>query len=109
MFVENFGHGSKWLEGTIEEIKGPLTYMVKLSDGKLVKRHVDHIRNRTSTEPSNSQDIIPPTNDSLSFGPLLNSDEPQPDQPPQVPEQQPLPVRSSSRIRRPPDRFRPDS
>ena len=37
VFVENFGHGSKWLAGIIEEIQGPLTYMVKLSDGRLVK------------------------------------------------------------------------
>ena len=50
--------------------------MVKLSDGRLVRRHVDHIRNRTSTELSNSQDVIPSTDESLSYGPLLNNEEP---------------------------------
>ena len=70
VFVENFGHGSKWLAGIIEEIRGPLTYMVKLSDGRLVKRHVDHIRNQTSTEPSNLQDVIPP--DDKSFYRLVH-------------------------------------
>lgn len=83
--------------------------MVKLSDGRLVRRHVDHIRNRTSTELSNSQDVIPSTDESLSYGPLLNSEELQPEQPPQSQKQHSIPVRSSSRIRRPPDRFRPNS
>ena len=82
--------------------------MVKLSDGRLVKRHVDHIRN-TSTEPSNSQDVIPPDDESLSFGPLLDNAESQPEQPLQSQEQHSIPVHSSSRIWRPPDRFHPDS
>ena len=109
VFVENFGHGSKWLAGTIEEVRGPLTYMVRLSDGRVLKRHVDHIRKRTSMEPSNAQDVVPSHEESLSFGPLLDTEEPQPEQPSQSPGQHSIPVRSSSRIRRPPDRFRPDS
>ena len=48
VFAENLGHGSKWLEGIVEEIKGPLMYMMKLHDGRILKRHVDHIWNRTS-------------------------------------------------------------
>ena len=108
MFV-NFGHGSKWLAGIIEEIRGPLTYMVKLSDGRLVRRHVDHIRNRTSTELSNSQDVIPSTDESLSYGPLLNNEEPHPEQPPQSQEQSSVPVHSSSRTQRLPNRLLPDS
>ena len=59
VFVDNFGQGSKWLAGIMDEVRGPLTYMVKLSDGRLVKRLFDHIRNRTSTEPSSSQNVIP--------------------------------------------------
>ena len=96
MFVENFG-------------RGPLTYMIKLPDGRILKCYVDHIRNRTSTELSNSQDI-PSHEESSSFGPLLDSDEePQSEQLSQSPEQHSIPVRSSSRIRRLPDRFRPGS
>ena len=83
VFVENFGQGSKWLARIIDEVRGPLTYMVKLSDGRLVKRHVDHIRNRTSTKPSSSQNVIPLNDERLSFVPLLNSEESQPEQPPQ--------------------------
>ena len=97
------------LAGTIEDVRGPLTYMVRLSDGRVLKRHVDHIRKRTSMEPSNAQDVVPSHEESLSFGPLLDTEEPQPEQPSQSPGQHSIPVRSSSRIRRPPDRFRPDS
>ena len=61
--------------------------MVKLSDGRLVKRHVDHIRNRASTKLSSSQNVIPLNDERLSFGPLLNSEESQPEQPPQSQEQ----------------------
>ena len=109
VFVENFSHGSKWLAGTIEEIRGPLMYMVRLPDGRVLKRHVDHIRNRTSMEPYNSQDVIPSYGENSSFGPLLDNEEPQPEQPSQSSEQRSILVRSSSRIQRPPDRFHPDS
>ena len=109
VFFENFGQGSKWLAGNIDEVRGPLTYMVKLSDGRLVKRHVDHIRNRTSTKPSSSHNVIPLNDERLSFGPLLNSEESQPEQSPQSQEQQSIPIRSSSCVRRPPDRFCPNS
>ena len=67
------------------------------------------IRNRTSMEPSSSQDIIPSHGESSSFGPLLDNEEPQPEQSSQSPEQRFVPVRSSTRIRRPPDRFCLDS
>ena len=113
MFVENFAHGSKWLEGIVEEIRGPLTYplyMIKLPDGRILKRHVDHIQNRTSAEPSNSQVYIPSHEESSSFGPQLDTDEePQSEQLSQSPEQHSIPVHSSSHIRRPPDRFCTDS
>ena len=109
VFVENFGHGSKWLAGIIDDIRGPLTYMVRLPDGRMLKRHVYHIWNRTSMEPSKSQAVIPSHGESLLFGPLLDTEEPLPEQPSQSPEQHSVPIRSSSRIQRPPDRFRPDS
>ena len=83
--------------------------MIKLHDGRILKRHADHIQNRTSVESSNSQDV-PSCGESLSFGPLLDTDEePQSEQLPQSPEQHSIPVHSSSRIRRPPNRFCPDS
>ena len=83
--------------------------MIKLPDGRILKLHVDHIRNRTSMEPSNSQDI-PSHEESSSFGPLLDTDEePQSEQLSQSPEQHSIPVHSSSRIQRLLDIFCPGS
>jgi len=87
VFVKNFSQGSKWLAGIIDEVKGSLTYMVKLSDERLVRCHVDHIRNRTSTEPSSSQNAISSNDNRLSFGPLLSNKKSQSEQPPQLQEQ----------------------
>ena len=57
-----------------KEIRGPLTYIIKLHDGRILKHHVDHIRNRTTVESSNSQDA-PSCGESLSFGTILDTDE----------------------------------
>ena len=46
VFVTNFGQGVKQLPGVISSQLGPLTYEVRLEDGRMVRRHVDHIRLR---------------------------------------------------------------
>ena len=33
-----------WIEGIVAEITGPLSYKIKLNDGSVIRRHVDHIR-----------------------------------------------------------------
>ena len=48
VFVHNFGSGQDWLAGVVESQTGPLSFRVKLEDGRLVKRHVDHVRQRTT-------------------------------------------------------------
>ena len=35
-----------WIPGTIVKVTGPLSYHVKLSDGSVVRRHVDTVRTR---------------------------------------------------------------
>ena len=37
-YGQNFGAGSQWLSGEVLEKKGPLSYLVKLSDGRLFRR-----------------------------------------------------------------------
>ena len=49
VIVKNFnsGHTScSWLLGIVSSITGPLSYAVELNDGRMVRRHVDHIRRR---------------------------------------------------------------
>ena len=42
--VVNFQGRPKWLAGVLEEQHGTLAFRVRLEDGRLWKRHVDHIR-----------------------------------------------------------------
>ena len=48
VFVKNFPPGSKpkWLPGEIQSTDGPRSFTISLSDGRIVRRHLDHIRRR---------------------------------------------------------------
>ena len=45
--MKNFGNGPTWLPGIVKEVRGPLSYIVTLYDGREVHKHVDQIRIRT--------------------------------------------------------------
>ena len=62
------------MPGDIDEMKGPVTYLVRLTGGQVVKRYVDHIRVCTSEQTNGSHD-------DLSFGPVANNEEAPLDQP----------------------------
>ena len=46
VFIRNFGVGSRWISGMTLNSSGPMTWLIKLEDGKTVIRHADHIRRR---------------------------------------------------------------
>ena len=46
MFVRNHHGGEKWLSGHIELVTGPVSFQVKLADGRTIRSHQDHIRKR---------------------------------------------------------------
>ena len=46
MYARGFGTGPKWLPATIEETTGPVSYLVRLEDQRLVRHHQDHLRKR---------------------------------------------------------------
>ena len=101
VYAENFNNNSntKWLPGKIMKATGPLSYIIELSTGNTVRRHVDHIIVREQVqEQSSSNDVNWDYVDS----------EP-PDQPTSttdlIPTDQPSALRRSSRIRQPPQRF----
>ena len=92
VFVRNTGSGSARLSGNITRIRGPVSYTVKLNDGRMMRKHVDQIRFRTVT-------VQEPTADTLDdFLPPSSSNN---DNPPDSHETAPPPQRSS-RIRHPP-------
>ena len=85
----------KWFQGKIIERKGPLTYIVELSDGRIIRRHVDHIRVRTSeTVPQTTEDAFGTLPPFTSTPPVT-----------QTPVSAPQMLRRSQRNSRPPDRY----
>jgi len=99
--VKNFGRGPVWLPGQIKQVRGPVSYAVTLSDGRLLKRHIDHIQMRTTTEfsndlPENSPDDSLPT--PIFTGMPDNSQSLLAD----------VPLCHSTRNRHPPDCYRPE-
>ena len=87
-----------WLPGVVQRSCGPKSYLVELLDGRVIRRHVDHLRERVAdmTETVSDED-----DDWLynSATPVQDSAEVtrQPHLPPQS--------RRSSRMVRPPDRY----
>ena len=72
---------NKWISGVVLQSQGPLSYMIQLDDGTLVRRHVDHIRQRvvnpdsntpTSSSTSNATDNTTNTSPFITY-PLLSS------------------------------------
>ena len=44
--VINYGvHDAKWLPGSITQVTGPVSFLVQLVDGRVVRRHQDQIIN----------------------------------------------------------------
>lgn len=107
VFVKEFPSGKTWTPGTVSAVKGPVSYCVELPDGRVMRRHVDHIRNRTS----NNETVEPTHNDLEIPTPTTVA---QPAQPPEsdnnrspdvMPEHSST-VRQSTRNRVPPDYLR---
>ena len=102
VYVHNLTQGPRWLPGVITAVRGPLSYTVTLTDGRVVRRHVDHVRKRTDLpareldddwvpdQPSSTDTTVPaPT--VTSPAPIITG------------------VRRSSRVCAAPDRFDPST
>ena len=47
MYAQNFGTGQKGMPAVVQEVTGPVSFLVKLQDGHLIRRHQDHLRRHT--------------------------------------------------------------
>ena len=47
VFVKNYHHGDKWLPGVIQKKTGPVSFVVKLTDGRVRRCHQDQLRRRS--------------------------------------------------------------
>lgn len=63
--AKNFASGPKWLNGIISQKTGPVSYEVKLEDGRVIRRHVDHLyschRNASVENHVEVSSFIPPS------------------------------------------------
>ena len=98
VFVRNFGRGPLWLPGVVKELMGPVSYTVELEDDRVVHRHVDHARGRTSPDCMPLRAGIPDEVSPVEFlTPVPN--------PPEAPAGDSAVLRCSSRQRQAPERF----
>ncbi len=94
VYVRESGKDSPWIPGTIESRQG-LTYQVRLSDDRIIRRHIDHIQPHVVEAvaeidiPDPNDLPMPPTLE-VSQDPVIGDD---------------APVRRSTRVRHPPDRL----
>jgi len=101
VFVKSHQGTPAWWEGIVDDITGPLSYKIKLNDGTVIRRHVDHLRIRNSAPQQDSfteQDF----DDSFMF-PQSQLTKTSPNVPSE-PNQPPV-LRRSTRVRHPPVRY----
>lgn len=69
----NFAGIPKWLPGVLETKLGPVSFLVKLQDGRTWKRHVDHIHKRVPNEsyPDHTP-VSAPAGDGCLPPPIVN-------------------------------------
>ena len=109
MYVKDFPEGKKWLPGTISKREGKVTYHISLEDGRVVRRHIDHVRSQTNdstVQIDSSQDSV--NEDILLDIPSSVTPRQEPDKDSSS-ESSNVELRRSDRIRQPPDRFCYDS
>ena len=74
VFIKEFPSGKHWKPGVISSAEGPQSYHITLTDGHVVRCHVDHIRKRSSKLPSSGSESVgefpdyPPTMPGVGVG-----------------------------------------
>ena len=61
----------KWIAGTVTKVTGPLSYVIQLEDGRIVRRHVDHVKKKDVfiADPGVSTDLTPERQDTTPESP----------------------------------------
>ena len=77
VFVKNYHRGDKWLPGVIQKKTGPVSFVVKLTDGRVHRCHQDQLLCKRSVEVPldssvDSEVSVSPTEVSCLLHPLLN-------------------------------------
>ena len=59
VYAKNFGTGKQWLPGEITGTTGPVSYTVRLEDGRDRRCHVDQLRTRIVEEDTQEMSSLP--------------------------------------------------
>ena len=116
VYVKDLPEGKTWLPGTISKKDGKVTYHILLDDGRIVRRHIDHVRKQIC-EPTTETDSHMDSDNDVFFdmpSPADECNERVADQNDSTSvdsasESSTTEVRRSNRIRRPPMRYQDDS
>ena len=54
VMVRNLRPGDAWIPGVIVKMLGPVSYLVDVGEGRVWKRHVDHLKQRDLPDPEHS-------------------------------------------------------
>ena len=103
VMVRDYRGPDKWIPGIILKKLGPVTYSVEVTQGRIMKRHIDQLRLREDSASVTTTPSTTPTDSIMDDYPDPDSEEtptPQDPQLAQTPEQ-----RYPQRKRHPPDRF----
>ena len=57
VWIRDFMGKDKWVCGSVVKRLGPLTYVVKVMDGRVWKRHVDHLRRKSLPDGINEKEV----------------------------------------------------
>ena len=100
VLLRNFLAGPEWIVGTIVNSRGPVSYMVKLANGRHVRCHVDHLW-KTETPITSSDTEAEVLDDCFPIPAPTQTTTPQVE----PPCTEPTALRRSTRVRTAPDRF----
>ena len=70
VMVRNYHGNSRWIPGTVVKKLGPISYCIDVGEGKVVKRHIDQLRQRvvrTPPRPLMPSSSIPSTPGGMDF------------------------------------------
>ncbi|MCG8621136.1 MAG: DDE-type integrase/transposase/recombinase [Proteobacteria bacterium] len=57
VYAQNFGTGQKWMPAIFQDVTGPVSFLVKLEDDRLIRRHQDHLRRRVTDNDNNENPV----------------------------------------------------
>ena len=107
VYARNFSDGEVWIPGVIAKCIGPLSFIVKLEDGRTIRRHIDHLQPRFVSQSSSSSD---PSPEWIDMPTTRNDDYEATEDNSTTPSTVEIPVlRRSTRVSVPPVRFDPRS